>query len=380
MSNALPSIGCKGKFPGPKTQQILNTLAKYESRGELYLGNYGVPPVIAEAEGMYMTDVDGNIFLDMTAGFAALNVGHCHSAVVEAVINQLRKVHHTAMLPVEARADVAEKLAKTAPGNLRNNCKIHFDVSGTNAVEITMKLAKAYTKRPNIVSYYGGYHGRSFGTLAVTSDAYLRAPFYPILPGGSQVPFPYCYRCPFGQEPESCHMECVDFIELVFTNRKYGLRDEKSGLNSIAALLLEPAQGASGYIIPPDGYWSKIRKLCDETGILMVDDEIQMGWGRAGKMYCIELWDITPDIIAAGKALTAGVAPMAVAIAGPDIMDAFDINQQSVTFGGSPAACQATLAMLEVLEEESLLEIRGPLIHLNIRTMVPSGRSGLSTL
>lgn len=349
------NVGCKGGFPGPRTKEQLAVLAKYESRGELYLGNYGTPPVISEAEGMYLKDVDGNVYLDLTAGFAALNLGHKPKKVIDAVVGQLNKVHHTAMLPTELRAQLAKKLSQIAPGSLKNNCKTHFDISGTNVIEIAIKLAKAYTKRPNVLSYYGAYHGRSFGTLAVTSDAYLRADFYPIMPGGMQVPYPYCYRCPFGQEPETCKMQCVDFLEMVMTNRKFGLVDKVSGINSVAALVIEPTQGASGYILPPEGYWKAVRALCDQSNILIIDDEIQMGWGRSGKMFCIEHWDVTPDIIAVGKAMSAGVTPIAATMARPEIMDVFDINQQSVTFGGPPAGCAATLAMLEVLEEEKML-------------------------
>ncbi len=349
-------VGTKGSFPGPRTKELLAVLAKYESRGELYLGNYGTPPVISEAEGMYMKDVDDNVYLDLTAGFAALNLGHRPKKVIDAVINQLNKVHHTAMIPVELRAQLAKKLSQIAPGTLKNNCKTHFDISGTNVVEIAIKLAKGYTKRPNVISYYGAYHGRSFGTLAVTSDAYLRGDFYPIMPGGTQVPYPYCYRCPFGQEPETCKKQCVDFLEMVMTNRKFGLVDKVSGINSVAALVIEPTQAASGYILPPEGYWQAVRKLCDENNILLVDDEVQMGWGRSGKMFCIENWDVTPDIIATGKAMSAGVTPIAATIAKTEIMDSFNINQQSVTFGGHPTGCAATLAMIEVLEEEKMLD------------------------
>ena len=352
----IQKVGCKGKFPGPKSEEILKELEKYESRGELYLGNYGTPPIISEADGLYMQDVDGNVYLDLTAGFAALNLGHRPKKVIDAVVNQIQKVHHTAMLPVEARAQVAKRLAGIAPGKLRNNCKIHFDISGTNVIEISMKLAKSFTKRPNVVSYYGAYHGRSFGTLAVTCDAYLRNDFYPLMPGGVQVPYPYCYRCIHNMEPGSCNLHCVKFLELVLSKRKFGLNDSNSGKNSIAALVIEPAQGASGYIIPPDGYWQAVREICDQNEILIIDDEIQMGWGRSGKLFCIEHWDVTPDIIAVGKAMSAGVTPMAAVIAYPDIMDAFDINQQSVTFGGPPAGCVATMAMLDTLAEEKVLE------------------------
>ena len=351
----IKSFGGGEKFPGPNTKKILDMLKEYESRGEIYFSAYDIPPVIDEAQGAYLKDVDGNYYIDFTSGFAALNAGHCHPKLIKAAIDQLGKVHHTAMLPVEARAILAKKICDIAPGKLKGNCRVHFDLSGTNAVEISMKLAKAYTGRVNFISYYGGYHGRSYGTLAVTSDAYFRD-FYPIMPGGTQIPYPYCYRCLYGKEYPGCDFTCLKHLELLFSNRKFGLADKKSGINSIAGLVIEPAQGASGYIIPPDEYWPKVRKLCDKYGVLLIDDEIQMGWGRSGKTFCIELWDVTPDIMAFGKSITAGVAPMAAVIAEKKVMDVFRPNQQSVTFGGTPVACAVGIAMLDVLKEEKLAE------------------------
>ena len=351
----IKSFGGGDKFPGPKTKKILDMLRKYESQGELYFSTYDNPPVIEEAEGAYMKDVDGNYYIDFTSGFAALNTGHCHPKLIEAAISQLNKVHHTAQFPVEARAIYAKKLCDIAPGKLKGNCKIHFDISGTNAVEIAMKLAKAYTGRVNFVSYYGGYHGRSYGTLAVTSDAYLRN-FYPIMPGGNQVPYPYCYRCLYDKKYPGCDFTCIKHLELLFSNRKFGLADQKSGINSIAGLVIEPAQGASGYIIPPDEYWPKVRELCDKYDVMLIDDEVQMGWGRSGKIFCIELWNVTPDIIVSGKSITGGVAPTAVVIAEKKVMDAFKPNQQSVTFAGSPVGCAVGIALIDSFEKENLLE------------------------
>ncbi|MCD6218928.1 aspartate aminotransferase family protein [Candidatus Calescamantes bacterium] len=349
-------IEMKVPFPGPKTLKILEDLKKYESRGDLCFANYGIPPVIEEAEGCFVKDVDGNTYLDLTGGFAALNLGHCPQEVIEAVYSQMKKVHHTAQQPTEIRVKLAKKLVEIAPGKLRNNSKVQFDTGGTNAVEVGMKLAKAYTKRPYILCYSGAYHGRSFGTLAVTCFPFLKENFFPIMPGGVRIPYPYCYRCPFGREYPSCELFCVKYIENLFSDPAYGLIDRKKGTNLVAGLLFEPAQGAGGYIIPPDGYWQKIRKLCDEYDILMIDDEIQMGWGRSGKMFAIEAWGVTPDIIMAGKAFTAGVFPNAAIIARTEIMDVFKPIHQSVTFSGNPVGSAAVLAMLETLEKKDLLK------------------------
>ena len=349
-------IEMKVPFPGPKTKTILEDLKKYESRGDLCFANYGVPPVIEEAEGLFVKDVDGNTYLDLTAGFAALNLGHCPKEVIEAVNVQMNKVHHTAQQPTEIRTKLAKRLVQIAPGSLRNNSKVQFDSGGTNAVEVGMKLAKAYTKRPYILCFDGAYHGRSFGTLAVTSITFLKDGFFPIMPGGVRVPYPYCYRCPFGREYGSCGLFCLEYLRNILSDPMCGLVDKKKGTNLVAGILIEPAQGAGGYLIPPKEFWPGVRELCDEHNILLLDDEVQMGWGRSGRMFAIECWDIAPDIMMVGKAFTAGVFPNAAIIAKTKIMDVLEPTHQSVTFSGNPVGSAAALAMLETLEKRNLLE------------------------
>jgi 4-aminobutyrate aminotransferase-like enzyme len=350
------SINMKTGFPGPKTLAILEDLKKYESQGDLCFANYGTPPVIEEAEGVFVKDVDGNTFLDFTSGFAALNLGHCPKAVIEAAYKQMNTVHHTAQQPTEVRMKLAKKLVEIAPGFLKNNSKVQYDTGGTNAVEVGMKLAKAYTKRPYILCYQGAYHGRSFGTLAVTCFPFLKENFFPIMPGAVRIPYPYCYRCPFGMKYGSCGMQCAKHVRDLFSDPTWGLIDRKKGTNLVAGLLFEPAQGAGGYLIPPDGYWQEIRNICDEFDVLMVDDEIQMGWGRSGKMFAIENWDVAPDIMMVGKAFTGGVIPNAAIISRTGIMDVLEPIHQSVTFSGNPVGSAAALAMLETLEKEKLIE------------------------
>lgn len=350
----MADLGCKGPFPGPKSQEILAVLDKYESKGETYTANYRRPPVIETAKGVFVTDIDGNTYLDFTSGFAALNAGHCPEPLLDVAVEQMRKVHHTAMIPVESRAQLLKTLAGIAPGNLRDNCRIHLDVSGTNAVEIAVKIAKSYTNRPLIVSFCGAYHGRSFGTLAVTSDAFFRSQFYPIMPGGVQFPYGYCYRCAFDRSYPECDLACVKYLEKALTNRKFGLADSELGVNSVAAIIGEPAQGASGYIVPPKEFWPSIRRLCDEHGILLIADEIQMGWARSGKMFCMEVWDTTPDIMAVGKSISSGIAPLAATIARPEIMDCLKPTHQTVTFGGTPVACAVAVATIDFIQKKNL--------------------------
>jgi len=349
-------IDMKTTFPGPKTLKILEEMKKYESQGDLCFANYGIPPVIEEAKGCYVKDVDGNTYLDLTGGFAALNLGHCPDEIIEDVYAQMKKVHHTAQQPTEVRVELAKKLVKNAPGKLKNNSKVQYDTGGTTAVEVGIKLAKAYTKRPYIVCYHGAYHGRSHGTLAVTSFAFLKENFFPLMPGAVRIPYPYCYRCPFGKTYPSCNIFCLEFLENLFSDPTWGLIDRKKGTNLVAGILFEPAQGAGGYIIPPDEYWKGVREICNKYDVLLIDDDIQMGWGRAGTIFSIEAWDTYPDIIIVGKAFTAGVFPNSAVIARADIMDTFKPIHQSVTFSGNPVGAVAALKMIEILERESILE------------------------
>lgn len=348
-------VKMKVPFPGPKTLKVLEDLKKYESQGDLCFANYGIPPVIEEAEGCFVKDVDGNTYLDLTSGFAALNLGHCPKPVIEAVNKQMNKVHHTAQQPTEIRATLAKKLVEIAPGSLRSNSKVQFDTGGTSAVEVGMKLAKAYTKRPYILCYSGAYHGRSFGTLGVTCFPFLKENFFPLMPGAIRIPYPYCYRCHVSENEDDCLEFYVKQFEEKLKDPAWGLIDKKKGTNLVAGLLFEPVQGAGGYILPPDGYWQRIRKLCDEYDILMIDDEIQMGWGRSGKMFAIEAFGVVPDIMMVGKAFTAGVFPNAAIIARTEIMDILKPIHQSVTFSGNPVGSAAALAMIETLEKENLL-------------------------
>ena len=348
-------------WPGPETSEALDELRAYETRGEVYFPNYGTPPVVERASGSYVQDIEGNTYLDFTSGFAALNLGHCPRKVIDAVVIQLNLVHHTAVLPTMPRVKLVEKLNEIAPGPMKHNCRVQFDISGTNAVEIGMKYAKAYTKRPLFLCYSGAYHGRSHGTLAVTGGAYFKKAFYPILAGAERLPYPYCYRCHYGREYGSCDMQCLKSLDNMLGNPSFGLVDAARDTNLVAGLIFEACQGSGGMIIPPQEYWKGVREICDRYDILMIDDEVQMGFGRSGKLFAIETYDTYPDIMVVGKAFSAGITSNAAVIARNEIMDSFLPAYQNVTFSGNPLGCAASLAMLETLEEENVLD--------NVKTM-----------
>jgi len=350
-------IEIKTALPGPKSQAIIADLHEMESAGEIYFRNYnGMPPIVEESKGSYIKDVDGNTFLDFTAGFAALPLGHGPEKVVEAVVDQIRKTHHTAQMPVEIRHKLVKRLCDVMPGQLKNNCRVQFDLNGTNVVEIAVKTARAYTKRPLTICYSGGYHGRSITTLGLTGSAYLKRDYYPIGTGFERIPYPYCYRCPYGKEYGTCGMQCLKALDQMLSDPMYGWKDDGTNTNLVAGILFEPCQGAGGYLIPPKEYWPGVREICDKHNILMIDDEVQMGWGRSGDLFTLSSYGVVPDIMIMGKAFSAGVAPNAAVVGRKDIMDALLDSHQSVTFSGSPLGCAASYAFMDVMEEENILE------------------------
>ncbi len=241
---------------------------------------------------------------------------------------------------------LAEKLVEITPGNFEK--RVFYGNSGAEAVEAAFKLVRWHTRRPRMLAFIGAFHGRTFGALSFTASKPVQRKFFaPLVPGVTHVPYPYCFRCPFKQEFPECNFWCIDFIK-EFVLEKYVPAEE------VAAIIFEPIQGEGGYIVPPDGYFQRLKKLCDEYGILMIDDEIQAGMGRTGKWFAIEHWGIEPDVITVAKGIASGF-PLGAAIARAEIMD-WERGAHASTFGGNPVSCRAALAVIEIIEEENLLE------------------------
>jgi len=332
--------------PGPKARELL-------SRDEKYLMQSFVrwyPLVVDRAEGCILIDVDGNKYIDLNAGLAVVSVGHRHPKVVEAIKKQAEKLLHYSLTDFyyEPAVTLAKKLVEITPGNFDK--KVFFCNSGAEAVEGSLKIARAYFKgsRPYIMAYIGAFHGRLFGAMALTSSKPVqRKWFSPLLPCVEHVPYPYCYRCPWKQEFPDCDYWCVDFIDEYYF-KKYVPPDET------CCIIFEPIQGEGGYIVPPPEYWAKIRKLCDKYGILMISDEVQAGMGRTGKWFAIEHWNVAPDIIAVAKGIAAGM-PLGAIIGKEDVMN-LPKGSHASTFGGNPVSCVAASAVIDVIKEDKLLD------------------------
>ncbi len=304
------------------------------------------PVVIEEGRGAYLKDIDGKEYIDCFSGISVVNTGHCNPEVVEAAINQIRKLIHAAsyIYYVTPVVKLAEKLAEITPGKLQ---KTLFVNSGAEAVECSLKLARKFTKRYEFLALMCSFHGRTLATLSVTGQYKRRKwDMGPYLTGVSFVPAPYCYRCFFGLRYPECDLRCARFIEKVI---------EFSTGKGIAAFIAEPILGEGGIIVPPLEYFKIVKEILDKHEILFICDEVQTGFARTGKMFAIEHYSIQPDLMVMAKGIANGF-PLGACIAKPEISGSFEPEDHFSTFGGNPVSAAAALANIEYMQREKLPE------------------------
>ena len=294
-----------------------------------------------------MEDVDGNLLVDFASGISVLNVGHTHPRVVEAISKQAADFTHFAGTDFyyDIQARLAERLGAITPGKHRK--KVFFGNSGAEANEAAIKVAKHHKKRHMFLAFLGAFHGRTQGALSLTaSKAKHRAGFFPSMPGVVHVPYAYCYRCPYKLSYPSCDLYCANIIEDVYMKTVAPEED-------VAGVFVEPVQGEGGYIVPPPGWMDRVAKIAKDHDLLLIDDEVQTGLGRTGKMWGIEHSKAVPDILTSAKSLGSGV-PIGATVYRAD-MDYEESGKHSNTFGGNPIACAASLATIDVMEDEGLV-------------------------
>ncbi len=333
----VPYIGTE--LPGPKARAMLDREKVWVSQN--YVKDY--PLVVDRGQGMVLTDLDGNRFLDFAAGIAVCATGHCHPRVVAAIQKQAERLLHLCAIDFyyPQVVELAERLAAVAPGESEK--RVYFANSGAEAIETALKLARLRTGRQKIVACFGAFHGRTMGALSLTaSKATHRRGYAPFLPEVHHTHYASCYRCPVGREPETCSVECLDLLEKSLFNAV-------APPEEIAAIVVEPVQGEGGYFVPKPEFLGRIAELAKKHGILVVGDEVQSGFGRTGKMFASEHFGFEPDILVLGKGIASGM-PLSAVVASDELMQ-WRSGGHGSTFGGNPVSCEASLATIELLEE-----------------------------
>jgi 4-aminobutyrate aminotransferase len=334
----------KTALPGPNAQKAIAADDRLISPS--YTRSY--PMVAKSGRGLRVTDVDGNEFLDFAAGIAVTSTGHCHPEVVKAIQDQAAELIHISGTDFyyESMTILAERLSAIAP--MPGPHKVYYGNSGAEAVECALKLARYHTGRQNIISFFGGFHGRTMGALSLTgSKPQQKRRFAPFMPGVHHVRYPYAYRgCSGGpQEEEAFALGCARYIEEKLF--KTVLPPEE-----VAAIILEPIQGEGGYVVAPTNFLEEIRRICDRHGILLIADEVQAGSGRTGKWWSIEHSGVQPDIVTIAKGIASGM-PLGICMARAEIMDWVPGSHAS-TFGGNPVCIAAALATMDIIQREGL--------------------------
>ncbi len=332
-------------IPGPKAKAII------ERDRDVISPSYprGYPFVMDHGKGTEVWDVDGNRFLDFAAGIAVVATGHSHPKVVQAIKEQAEKFLHISSDFYHIKwVELGEKLNEIAP--FLDNAISFMTNSGTESVEAAIKLARHYTGRTEFIGFLGAFHGRTMGAVTFTASKPLyHRDFYPLMNGVTHVPFPNPYRpILISKEGEDYGLTVVRYIEEQIFG--YVLPPE-----NVAGILVEPIQGEGGYVIPPDGFFPALRKLCDKYGILLIVDEVQSGVGRTGKWWAIEHWGVEPDIVCAAKGIASGL-PLGAMIAKEYIMN-WPKGAHGNTYGGNPIACAAALATIDLIQNGYLQNV-----------------------
>lgn len=325
--------------PGPRSKEL-------HARAEKYMKGYSsqvklFPVSFESGHGVTLTDADGNKYIDFSSGIYVTNLGHCHPKVVEYIQRHTARLMNCHDFTTEVKVQFLEKLASLTPGNLNG---IQMYCAGCESVEAAMRAARAYTKKYEFFSFYGDFHGKTMAAVSLTQVADFtsgpRAVGYHLAPGA------HCYHCAFDKTYPDCKLFCVDALEKQI---------KLEGTGNIAGIVLEPIQGWNGSIVYPDDYLPALRKLCDKLGIFLIVDEVLTCCARTGKMWCVDHYDVIPDVIIMGKGLANGFPCTAFAVK-EEYTEVMDKISASTSYGGNPMAAAAGLASLEVIEEESIVE------------------------
>lgn len=337
--------------PGPRSRELADRLRRVESRNITAIGDDG-PIFWSEAAGANVRDADGNVYIDLTAGFGVSAAGHGSPAVAEAVARQYRRLAHAMgdVHPADVKVALLERLAALAPGDLSVSI---LSANGSDAVESALKTAVLATGRPGVVAFRGGYHGLGYGALGVTWGERFRAPFRAqLFPGVRFAPFPGAAGAAGGDGADGTVASSLDAV-------RSAVREAGSGEHPVGAVVVEPIQGRGGIVVPPPEFLPGLRALCGELDVLLVADEVYTGLGRTGRWFACEHADVVPDLLVVGKSLAGGL-PLSAVVGRPSLMEAWPPSDgeaiHTSTFLGNPVTCAAALAHLDEIERRGLVE------------------------
>ncbi len=332
----VPNI--KVKPPGPKSKAIEKRASKYMQGYSSQVRLFQV--AFESGKGVTLKDVDGNTYIDFSSGIYITNWGHCHPKITEAVVEHTRKLQNCHDFNTEIKTRLLEELVKITPGDLNN---VQLWCEGSKCVEAGLNVARAATGKYEFISCYNDMHGKTLGSQSLTRMTRISGPR---AVGSFIVPYANCYHCSFKLKFPECDLHCVDFIRESVT---------ELATNMVAAIVVEPIQGWGGSVVPPQGWLTKLRKLCDEMGILLFADEVLTCMGRTGKIFCVEHEGVIPDIMTLGKGFGNGY-PVTATLYSDRFKDKMDGVSSASSYGGNPVACAAALACIEVIQEEGVLE------------------------
>ncbi len=330
-------------YPGPQARRVIDRMRAVEGAGPRTGGTHD-PLVVAEAHGATIVDPDGNEFVDLAASFAAANLGHSHPTVVEAIRDQAGRMSHvSSAYASEPRVAFEEALVEIAPAGLD---RVLLGLSGADANDTALRLARSLTGRREVIAFSGGYLGRSSGVIGLNGKAAQRVQVARDA-DAHFLPYPYPYRWPLGRAGEASEQA----LGLV----RHALEDPVSGVGPVAAIILEPVQGSAGIVIPPEGFLQGLRELCDRHGIVLVFDEIQAGFGRTGRLWAAEHWGVVPDLMTVGKGIGGGMALSAV-VGREAFMRHWPAGTHTSTFMGNAVNLAAGRASVDVMQRDRLWE------------------------
>ncbi|WP_344420677.1 diaminobutyrate--2-oxoglutarate transaminase family protein [Amycolatopsis minnesotensis] len=335
-----------GDLPGPRSAELLAHQDRWESNARVYSRHF--PIAIADAQGSYVRDVDGNVFIDFLAGAGVLSLGHAHPEVMRAATGQFATLTHGLDFPTSVRRDFIDAQLSMLPEALRDKMKVHFcGPTGANAVDAALKLCKTATGRGDVVSFQGGFHGSTHAAMALTGLLSQKQPIANGMPGVHFFPYSYCARCPIGLRKDTCDTNCASVLER-------SLHDANGGMAPPAAVVLEMVQGEGGVIPARREFVRRIRDVTAELGIPLVVDEVQTGCGRTGTWFAFEQYDIEPDVIVASKALSGIGMPVALLFY-HQRLDTWAPGAHTGTFRGNQVAFAAGAEAVRVVRRDDVL-------------------------